>query len=281
MIAIDLPSLKSLTVGSHGFSNVSSSSLTSTIITPYSPVDLPSLSSISLGFGAFSGPPCHGVLFPGADKQLSLCSLRMIDLPSLHDLNGTGRYQFANCTTVELKSGREENKSQIDIPEDVIIDLPAAFGNVHTLAAESGLDRMESTVDAFTMQQFIQSTSYHFFHSRYSNSLSSSLLSISCNTMIRECNTITSINLSDFPNLQSFVCPPFSFPNVSVFKCENHASIQFIQIGKSSLCGANGQFIISDCPQLSDIMIGSKSCVMFTDYRVESAWCLVDVTHRV
>ena len=120
------------------------------------------------------------------------------------------------------------------------------------------------------MEQFIRSTSYHFSHASYSDSLSSSLVEIACDAQLTNCNTITSIDLSQFPNLQSFTCPSFSFPNVTSFKCENHSSIQSIQIGKSSLCGKEGEFIITNCPVFNEVVIGSKSCVMFTSFRLES-----------
>ena len=120
------------------------------------------------------------------------------------------------------------------------------------------------------MEQFIRSTSYHFIHASYSDALSLSLVEIACDTQLTNCNAITSIDLSHFPNLQSFTCPSFSFPNVTSFKCENHFSIQSIQIGKSSLCGKEGKFIISNCPALNEVVIGSKSCVMYTSFRLES-----------
>ncbi|KAK8820489.1 hypothetical protein WA577_006550 [Blastocystis sp. JDR] len=120
------------------------------------------------------------------------------------------------------------------------------------------------------MEQFIRSTSYHFSHASYSDSLSPSLVEIACDTQLANCNAITSIDLSHFPNLQSFTCPSFSFSNVSSFKCENHSSIQSIQIGKSSLCGKEGEFIITNCPALNEVVIGSKSCVMYISFRLES-----------
>ena len=120
------------------------------------------------------------------------------------------------------------------------------------------------------MEQFIRSTSYHFSHASYSDSLSPSLVEIACDAQLANCNAITSIDLSHFPSLQSFICPSFSFPNVTSFKCENHSSIQSIQIGKSSLCGKEGEFIITNCPALNEVVIGSKSCVMYTSFRLES-----------
>ncbi|KAK8832237.1 hypothetical protein WA577_003113 [Blastocystis sp. JDR] len=158
--------------------------------------------------------------------------------------------QFAACSVVTLKN----------VCEEVEIDLSASFGNVHTLIAEN----------ASTLEQFIRSTSYHFSHASYSDSLSLSLVEIACDVQLTNCNTITSIDLSQFPSLQSFTCPSFSFPNVTSFKCENHSSIQSIQIGKSSLCGKEGEFIITNCPALNEVVIGSKSCVMFTSFRLES-----------
>ncbi|KAM7453991.1 hypothetical protein BLSTO_05257 [Blastocystis sp. subtype 1] len=173
----------------------------------------------------------------------------MTDLPSLHHISGKGGLQFLSCSVVKLKN----------ICDSVDNDLPNSFGNVHTLIAEN----------ASTMEQFIRSTSYHFSHASYSDSLSPSLVEIACDAQLANCNSITSINLSQFPNLQSFTCPSFSFPNVSSFKCENHCSIQSIQIGKSSLCGKEGEFIISNCPALNEVVIGSRSCVMYTSFRLE------------
>ncbi|KAK8824214.1 hypothetical protein WA556_003537 [Blastocystis sp. ATCC 50177/Nand II] len=158
--------------------------------------------------------------------------------------------QFAACSVVTLKN----------VCEDVEIDLSASFGNVHTLHAEN----------ASTLEQFIRSTSYHFSHASYSDSLSPSLVEIACDAQLTNCNTITSIDLSQFPNLQSFTCPSFSFPNVTSFKCANHSSIQSIQIGKSSLCGKEGEFTITNCLALNEVVIGSKSCVMYTSFRLES-----------
>ena len=95
-------------------------------------------------------------------------------------------------------------------------------------------------------------------------------MSIARDVQLTDANSITSIDLSHFPSLRSFTCLSFSFPNVSSFKCENHSSIQSIQIGKSSLCGKEGEFIITNCPALNEVVIGSKSCVMFTSFRLES-----------
>ena len=95
-------------------------------------------------------------------------------------------------------------------------------------------------------------------------------MEIACDAQLTNCNTITSIDLSQFPNLQSFTCPSFSFPNVTSFKCKNHFSIQSIQIGKSSLCGKEGEFTITNCLALNEVVIGSKSCVMYTSFRLES-----------
>ena len=95
-------------------------------------------------------------------------------------------------------------------------------------------------------------------------------MEIACDVQLTDANSITSIDLSQFPSLQSFTCPSFSFPNVSFFKCENHSSIQSIQIGQSSLCGKEGKFTVANCPALNEVVIGSKSCVMFTSFRLES-----------
>ena len=194
----------------------------------------------------------------------------MADLPSLRHISGKGGMQFVNCTVVKLKSVDYGWVSSLGICDSIEIDLPNSFGNVHTLIAES--ESYESTwrIDASTLEQFIRSTSYHFIHSSYSDALSSSLVEIACDAQLANCNAITSIDLSQFPNLQSFTCPAFSFPNVSSFKCENHSSIQSIQIGRSSLCGKEGEFIITNCPALNKVVIGIKSYVMFTSFRLES-----------
>ena len=194
----------------------------------------------------------------------------MTELPSLRHISGKGGLQFVNCTVVKLKSDDYGWVSSLDICDSVDIDLPASFGSVHTLYAESKSYESTWRIDAYTLEQFIRSTSYHFSHASCSDSLSPSLVEIACDAQLANCNAITSIDLSQFPNLQSFTCPSFSFPNVSSFKCENHSSIQSIQIGKSSLCGKEGEFIITNCPALNEVVIGSKSCVMYTSFRLES-----------
>ena len=209
-------------------------------------------------------------MYSGANKESLCCSLTMTDLPSLRHLHGKGSMQFAACSVVTLKSVHWLIDWWADVCEDIEIDLPASFGNVHTLITESESHESTWRIDASTLEEFIRSTSYHFSHASYSDSLSSSLVEIACDAQLTNCNTITSIDLSQFPNLQSFTCPSFSFPNVSSFKCKNHSSIQSIQIGKSSLCGKEGEFIISNCSALNEVMIGSKSCVMYTSFRLES-----------
>ena len=267
---IDLPSLQTVSLGYQAFLGASSISFISECLSFISLPDLPSLTDLFLHQSSLCGLEDATVLYSGADKKSLFCSLTMIDLPSLRHLHGKGSMQFACCSVVTLKSAHWLIDWWVDVCEDIEIDLPASFGNVHTLHAES--EGYESTwrIDASTLEQFIRFTSYHFSHASYSDSLSSSLVEIACDAQLANCNAIMSIDLSQFPNLQSFTCPSFSFPNVSSFKCKNHSSIQSIQIGKSSLCGKEGEFIITNCPALNEVVIGSKSCVMYTSFRLES-----------
>ena len=267
---VDLPSLQTVSLGFQAFLEASSISFISECLPFISLPDLPSLTDLLLHDSSLRGLEDETVLLSGANKKSLCCSLTMTDLPSLRHLHGKGSMQFAACSVVTLKSVHRLIDWWADVCEDVEIDLSASFGNVHTLHAES--EGYESTwrIDASTLEQFIRSTSYHFSHASYYDSLSSSLVDIACDAQLTNCNTITSIDLFQFPNLQSFTCPSFSFPNVSSFKCENHSSIQSIQIGKSSLCGKEGEFIITNCPALNEVVIGSKSCVMYISFRLES-----------
>ena len=78
----------------------------------------------------------------------------------------------------------------------------------------------------------------------------------------------TELDLSSFPRLTSFHCASFAFPNVRVFKCENHPNIQSVSIGKSSMCGKEGHFTVRGCAALHTLCIGSKSCVQFMEFVV-------------
>ena len=88
------------------------------------------------------------------------------------------------------------------------------------------------------------------------------------NTSVENSITITELDLSSFPHLSSFRCASFAFPNVRVFKCENHRNIQSISIGKSSMCGKEGQFTVRGCAALHSLCIGSRSCVKFVEFVV-------------
>ena len=88
------------------------------------------------------------------------------------------------------------------------------------------------------------------------------------NTSVENTITITELDLSSFPHLTSFRCASFAFPNVRVFKCENHPNIQSISIGKSSMCGKEGQFTVRGCAALHTLCIGSRSCVQFVEFVV-------------
>ena len=267
---IDLPSLQTVSLGYQAFLEASSISFISECLPFISLPDLPSLTDLLLHDSSLRGLEDATVLYSGANKKSLCCSLTMTDLPSLRHLHGKGSMQFAACSVVTLKSVHWLIEWWADVCEDIEIDLSASFGNVHTLHADSESHESPWRIDASTLEQFIRSTSYHFSHASYSDSLSPSLVEIACDVQLTNCNTITSIDLSQFPSLQSFTCPSFSFPNVTSFKCENHSSIQSIQIGKSSLCGKEGEFIITNCPALNEVVIGSKSCVMFTSFRLES-----------
>ena len=95
--------------------------------------------------------------------------------------------------------------------------------------------------------------------------LSHSVEEIDVNTSVENC---TELDLSSFPRLSSFRCASFAFPNVRVFKCENHPNIQAISIGKSSMCGKEGHFTVRGCSMLSELCIGSRSCVQFVEFVV-------------
>ena len=100
--------------------------------------------------------------------------------------------------------------------------------------------------------------------------LSHSVEEIDVNTSVENSITITELDLSSFPRLSSFRCASFAFPNVRVFKCENHPNIQSISIGKSSMCGKEGHFTVRGCAALSELCIGSRSCVQFVEFVVRS-----------
>ena len=82
----------------------------------------------------------------------------------------------------------------------------------------------------------------------------------------------TELDLSSFPRLTSFHCASFAFPNMRVFKCENHYNIQSISIGKSSMCGKKGHFTVRGCAALSELCIGSRSCVQFVEFVVRGVF---------
>ena len=82
----------------------------------------------------------------------------------------------------------------------------------------------------------------------------------------------TELDLSSFPHLTSFHCASFAFPNVRVFKCENHPNIQSISIGKSALCGKKGHFTVRGCAALHSLCIGSRSCVQFVEFVVRGVY---------
>ena len=128
------------------------------------------------------------------------------------------------------------------------------------------MERGES--DSSTLEQFILAASYPFSHSSYQDCLSHSVEEIDVNTSVENCTTL---DLSSFPHLTSFYCASFAFPNVRVFKCENHPNIQSISIGKSALCGKEGHFIVRGCSLLHTLCIGSRSCVQFVEFVVRGA----------
>ena len=126
----------------------------------------------------------------------------------------------------------------------------------------------EGESDSSTLEQFILAASYHFSHSSYHDCLSQVVEEIDVNTSVENSTTITEIDLTSFPRLASFHCASFAFPNVRVFKCENHPNIQSISIGKSALCGKKGQFTVRGCAALRALCIGSRSCVKFVEFVV-------------
>ena len=99
--------------------------------------------------------------------------------------------------------------------------------------------------------------------------LSHSVEEIDVNTSVE---SSTELDLSSFPRLSSFRCASFAFPNVRVFKCESHPSIQSISIGKSSMCGKEGHFTVSGCSVLHSLCIGSRSCVQFVEFVVRGVF---------
>ena len=99
--------------------------------------------------------------------------------------------------------------------------------------------------------------------------LSHSVEEIDVNTSVENC---TELDLSSFPHLSSFRCASFAFPNVRVFKCENHPNIQAISIGKSAMCGKEGHFTVRGCAALHSLCIGSRSCVEFVEFVVRGVF---------
>ena len=99
--------------------------------------DLPLLRHLTLHETALFGRCDDTVRYIGAEKDSSCCSLEMTDLPSLRHISGKGGLQFVHCTVVRLKSDDYGWVSSLDICDSVEIGLPASFGNVHTLIAES------------------------------------------------------------------------------------------------------------------------------------------------
>ena len=99
--------------------------------------------------------------------------------------------------------------------------------------------------------------------------LSHSVEEIDVNTSVE---SSTELDLSSFPRLSSFRCASFAFPNVRVFKCENHPNIQSIAIGKSALCGKEGHFTVRGCAALHSLCIGSRSCVQFVEFVVRGVY---------
>ena len=132
-----MPSLQRVSIGCYCFPNVTSISFIRSSSLPFSLSDLPSLTDLNLHSLAFFGQYDSTLPYLGADKKYSCCSLEMTDLPSLHHIHGGGELQFVNCTVVKLKSDRSWSISSLDICDSIEIDLPASFGNVHTLIAES------------------------------------------------------------------------------------------------------------------------------------------------
>ena len=186
----------------------------------------------------------------------------MIDLPSLRRIRGGGMQRFSYMNVVTLTSECDWMDWAVDVSNDLEIAIPESFGWVHTITVEEG----ES--DSSTLEQFILAASYHFSHSSYQDCLSHSVEEIDVNTPVKNSITITELDLSSFPRLSSFRCASFAFPNVHVFKCENHPNIQSIAIGKSSMCGNEGHFTVRGCAALHALCIGSRSCVQFVEFVV-------------
>ena len=201
-------------------------------------------------------------MFPGEKPNAFTNTLSMIDLPSLRHIRGSGLGQFNDMNMVVLKSEWEWMDWTIDVSNDLEIGIPESFGWVHTITVENG----ES--DSSTLEQFILAASYHFSPASYHDCLSHSVEEIDVNTSVENSTIITDLDLSSFPHLTSFRCASFAFPNVRVFKCENHPNIQSISIGKSSMCGKKGQFTVRGCVALHTLCIGSRSCVQFVEFVV-------------
>ena len=134
---IELPSLQSVTIGWNCFQFASFISFISYCCLLSSFTDLPLLRHLTLHETALLGRCDYTVRCIGAEKDSSCCSLEMADLPSLRHIIGKGGLQFVHCTVVKLKSDDYGWGSSLDICDSVDIDLPASFGSVHTLIAES------------------------------------------------------------------------------------------------------------------------------------------------
>ena len=74
------------------------------ILLLFSQADLPSLTDLFVHFNGLFGLYDWSVTLYGESDLSSYCSLKMIDLPSLHHLHGEGGLQFFNCLAVRLKS---------------------------------------------------------------------------------------------------------------------------------------------------------------------------------
>ena len=104
---IDLPALKSVTLGWHCFTGVESALFVSNRDCVASFADLPALTSLFLHSQALRGARDATALFPGEKRECFTNTLSMIDLPSLRHIRGWGLGQFRNMHSVTLKSERE------------------------------------------------------------------------------------------------------------------------------------------------------------------------------
>ena len=99
-----MPSLQTVSLGFQAFARASSISFISECFPFISLPDLPSLTDLFLHHSSLRGLEDETVMYVGANKEFSCCSLTMIDLPSLRHLHGKGSMQFASCCIVTLKS---------------------------------------------------------------------------------------------------------------------------------------------------------------------------------